>query len=118
MDIACFYRERNMVKEALAVFERIAKSHNHTAFARACFHAGSILVSIGPFTDIKKGTKYLSAASKKEYPGADKLLQRVHSNTKDGKFLGPIDTSYVKGLPEIGFLKTNRRSLDYTRKTS
>jgi hypothetical protein len=115
MDIACFYRERNLVKEALEVFERIANSHNHSACARACFHAGRILVAPGPFTDIKKGIKYLSAASKKEYPGAGKLLQQVHVNTKDGEFLGPIDPSLVKGLPEIGFIKTLRRRLDYTR---
>jgi hypothetical protein len=81
-----------MLKEAKEVLGRVANDHNSANCAEACFMLGRLLVSEGPDTDIRKGTKYLKMARKKGHSSADSVLSQLHQQTKDGKFLGPLNS--------------------------
>jgi hypothetical protein len=111
-NIADFYRQKRMVKEALEAYLRIADDVNHVEFVHACFQAGSILVTPGPCTDMKKGMKYLRRAQKRGHQLAGALLRDVNSNTRDGKFLGPVCAGADQGDEPAheGFLKALQRT--------
>jgi hypothetical protein len=103
-----------MVKEALQEYIRIADDVNNVVYAHACFRAGTIYTSPGPYTDVKKGVRYLRKATKKGVKAAETVLRAVHNNTKEGKFMGPLTSADAGEFAVTGhedFMQTLRRTV-------
>jgi hypothetical protein len=105
-----------MVKRSIEDYQKVADDPNHIACACACYEVGIILVTLGGYSDVKKGVKYLNTASKKGENKADIWLHQIHNATKEGKLasrqglhdLMQIIRSAAMPLKKVAFSDTVR----------